>query len=131
MDAKTVQAVSATSDASGVLTIANKVTINDETYTVTAIAEKAFKNNKKITSVKVGKNVESIGAAAFQNCKNLSKIVVKDASTLQSVGKNALKNVKTGAVVKIQASSKKAYKSAKKLISASGNYKVTYKYVAK
>ena len=131
VDAKTVQAVSATSDASGVLTIANKVTINDETYTVTAIAEKAFKNNKKITSVKVGKNVESIGAAAFQNCKNLSKIVVKDASTLQSVGKNALKNVKTGAVVKIQASSKKAYKSAKKLISASGNYKVTYKYVAK
>lgn len=54
-----------------------QITINGYTYKVTSIADNAFKNNKKLTSVTIGKNIKRIGKKAFFGCKNLKKITVK------------------------------------------------------
>ncbi|MEY8428554.1 LamG-like jellyroll fold domain-containing protein [Lachnospiraceae bacterium 46-15] len=54
-------------------------TIKWEGYTlmVTEVAAKAFRNNKKITSVNIGTNVTKIGAQAFFKCSKLKKIIFK------------------------------------------------------
>ncbi len=49
---------------------------NGVTYKVTAIEDGAFKNNKKIKSVVIGKYVESIGEKAFYKCNALTKITI-------------------------------------------------------
>lgn len=53
------------------------VTINGTKYTVTSVANNAFKNNKKVENVVIGKNVTKIGKKAFYGCKNLKKITIK------------------------------------------------------
>lgn len=53
------------------------VTINGIRYTVTFVANNAFKNNKKVENVVIGKNVTKIGKKAFYGCKNLKKITIK------------------------------------------------------
>ncbi len=47
------------------------------TFRITEIAAKAFRNNKKITSVNIGANITKIGAQAFFKCSKLKKIVFK------------------------------------------------------
>lgn len=56
------------------ITIPATVKINGITYKVTSVAAKAFKNNKKITSVKIGSNVTTIGKEAFSGCKKLKTV---------------------------------------------------------
>ena len=68
------------------------VTIDGVEYAVTSIAKNAFKNNKKLTEVKIGKNVTSIGDNAFAGCKNLRKVELNE--NLTAIGKNAFKNCK-------------------------------------
>lgn len=41
------------------------VVIDGVTYKVTAIEKNAFKNNKKLKTLKLGKNITSIGDKAF------------------------------------------------------------------
>lgn len=103
--------------------IPNTVKINGYTYKVTAIADKAFKNNKKIKSVTIGKNVKKIGKEAFYNCKKLSKITIKSA-VLKTVGKNAIKNIYKKATIKVP---KKQLKKYKKLFKSKTGFKKTMK----
>lgn len=58
-------------------------TVSDvgNTYKVSAIAKGAFKNNKKIKTVTIGKNVETIGAEAFSGCSNLQTVIFKGDNT--------------------------------------------------
>ena len=81
---------------------------NGITYKVTAIANNAFKNNKKLKKVTIGANVKSIGKAAFAGDKNLKTIVVK-SKVLKKVGKNALKGINKKAVIKVNKKVKKKY----------------------
>lgn len=106
----------ATKSAKGNIIIPETVTIGNTTYVVTSIAKNAFKGNKKIKKVTIGKNIETIGTAAFSNCPNLksvdmskckvntlSKNLFKGSKKLSrlslngdnvtSVGKNALKGI--------------------------------------
>ena len=46
-------------------------------YKVINIADNVFKDNTAIKTVEIGKNVQSIGANAFEGCKNLKEIVSK------------------------------------------------------
>ena len=64
---------------------------------VTSISASAFKGNKKIKSVTIGKNITNIGANAFSGCKNLKKITFK--TTKVKFGKKVFKNVKKGCIV--------------------------------
>ncbi len=48
---------------------------------VVAIADEAFMNNKSITSVVIGNNVETIGKRAFYYCSNLASVTIGSSVT--------------------------------------------------
>lgn len=77
-------------------------------YRVTAIADKAFAKNKKLKSVTIGKNVETIGKSAFAGDGKLKKITVQ-ATALKSVGAKALKGVHAECKIKVPKKLYKAY----------------------
>lgn len=94
------------------------VTIDGKTYKVTAVAANAFKGNKKLKSVTIGKNVKNIGRNSFYGCKNLKKIIVKSTSlSKKSVGSKAFKKIHPKATIKVPKSKLKAYK---KLLKSKG-----------
>lgn len=82
------------------VTIPATVKIHGVTCKVTSIAANSFKNNKKLTSVVLGKNVTKIGKNAFQGAKKLKKITVK-TKKLNSIGKNAFKGIVKKSTVKL------------------------------
>ena len=88
------------------------ITVNGQTVRVTAIADKAFQKNGKLTTVTIGKNVKTIGKNAFANCAKLKTVkgganvvTIKDGAfsgckalktfpamnRLQKIGANAFK----------------------------------------
>ena len=85
------------------------VKYKSKTYSVTAIAKKAFAKDKKLKTLKIGKNVTSIGSKACDQCKKLKNIKV-DSKVLKKVGKNAFKGIAKKANVKVPKTCKKAYK---------------------
>ena len=87
-----------------------------ERYKITSVAANALKGNKKVKTLTIGKNTVKIGKGAFQNCKNLKKIVIK-SKKLKKIGSNAFKGISKKAVVKVPKSKKKYYT---KLLRASG-----------
>lgn len=73
------------------VTIPASVTLADGTKAeVTAVEAGAFKNNTKVQTVTIGRNVTSIGKEAFKGCKNLKK--VKSAKNVEKIGKEAFAN---------------------------------------
>ncbi len=74
------------------VTIPATVTYKNETFKVTAIADSAFANQQGLKSVVIGANITSIGAKAFYNCKNLTKVTFQGAS-VKTIGKDAFKGV--------------------------------------
>ncbi|MCR5628122.1 leucine-rich repeat protein [Eubacterium sp.] len=85
------------------------------TYKIASIGANAFKNNKKIISVKIGKNVTKIGKKAFYNCKKIKKVIIKSVE-LKKVGKKAYAKTSKKLVIKVASKKKKAY--SKKLKNA-------------
>lgn len=86
-----------------------QVTIDGKKYRVTSIDKNAFKGNKKLTKVTIGKYVTTIGDNAFCNCSKLKKITFKGTS-VKKIGKNAFKGVPKKAVAKVQKKVKSRYK---------------------
>lgn len=130
------------------ITIPDSVKISGKTYKVTSIEKNAFKGNKKLKKVVIGKNVTSIGANAFSGCKALTKVTIKkgDISTigakafygckklnnfsiagikLKKVGSNAFKNTNTKITFKCPKSKLMNYK--KLFAKAGASKKATYK----
>ena len=71
--------------------IPDTVTVDGVTYAVTAVSVDAFKNNKKLKKVTIGRNVEEIEKGAFSGCTSLTKVTVS-AEKLESIGDNAFAN---------------------------------------
>lgn len=75
------------------INIPSKIKIGSTTYTVTAIADRAFDTTKEgsdfspITSVTIPATVETIGEKAFKNCSGLTSI--KIPASVKSIGKDA------------------------------------------
>lgn len=86
---KTVAYTQASDDAKGTVKVPATVTINDTTYKVTKIEDKAFAGNKKITKVTIGSNITEIGASAFSGCSKLKSVTV--GSKVTKIGSNAFK----------------------------------------
>jgi len=72
---------------SGALVIPGTVTHNDATYTVTAIADNAFKDNTGLTSVDIAHTVETIGEYAFMSCTSLTDLII--GRNVKTIGKYA------------------------------------------
>lgn len=72
----TVEYYRSTNKKAKTITIPATVKIDGITYKVTSVAAKAFKNNTKITKVKIGNNVTTIGKEAFRGCKKLKTVTL-------------------------------------------------------
>lgn len=96
------------------------IKIKNKSYKVTAIANNAFKGNKKVKTVTVGKNVKTIGSSAFQNCKALTKVTLPAKTT--TIKKNAFANSK-----KLKTVIVKSKKMTKSTVKASAFKKVSKK----
>lgn len=100
------------------LTIPDTVKIGGKTYKVTSIAAEAFKGNKKLKKVTIGKNIQSIGKEAFYGCRKLSSITIKTTKLKsKTVGAKAFKGIAAKAKIKVPKSKKVSYK---KLLKAKG-----------
>ena len=80
-DAATVSYAGTTDKTAAKITIPATVEINQVTYTVTAVAQKALYKNTKIKTVTIGKNVTVIGKSAFEGCKKLKSVTLPESLT--------------------------------------------------
>lgn len=76
-----------TGSANATVKILPSVTIKNEQFTVTQIAEKAFQNSKTLKKVFVGSNVTSIEASAFSGCGKMTAVTME--AGVKSIGKKA------------------------------------------
>ena len=98
--------------------IPESIAIDGKSYSVTEIAPGAFKNNKKLKKVTIGKNIRKIGSKAFFKCKNLKNIKVKTTYLKKSsVGGSAFKGIHPKAKAKVP---RKKLKSYQKILKARG-----------
>lgn len=92
--------------------IPDTVKIDGIVYKVTSIEKNAFKNNKYIKNVTIGKNIKTIGSNAFAGCKKLKNITIKTKNLKKNkIGKNAFKGIYTKATIKIPKTKFNTYKS--------------------
>ncbi len=108
------------------LTIPATVKVKGVTYKVTAVSDKAFKGNKKLTTVTIGSNVAKIGKEAFSSCKNLKKITVT-AGKLKTISKNAFKGINKKATITVKGKKKAKTALKKQLKKKSIGYVKTWK----
>ena len=108
------------------LTIPATVKVKGVTYKVTAISDKAFKGNKKLTTVTIGSNVTKIGKEVFSGCKNLKKITVT-AGKLKTISKNAFKGINKKATITVKGTKKAKTALKKQLKKKSVGYVKTWK----
>lgn len=105
----TVEFIKTTSKSLKTVSIPASITKDGIVYKVTSIAKNALKNNKKVTTLIIGKNVKTIGVNAFYGCKNLKTIsILTTKLTKKTVGKNAFKGIYSKATIKVP---KKKYKT--------------------
>ena len=67
---------------------------------VKTISKKAFYDCGNLKKVQIGKSVKTIGKEAFAKCDELKEIRIK-GSSLQKIGKEALKGIRSDAIFKI------------------------------
>lgn len=110
--------------------IPNTVKIGGKTFKVTSVADNALKKTK-VGSIAIGDNVKNIGNSAFEECKELTKVTIGTGVTkigsnafksckklgritikstvLKTVGKNALKGIRSTAKIKVPAKNLNVY----------------------
>lgn len=92
------------------ISIPSIVKIDGISYRVTSIAANAFRNNKKITKVKIGSNITSIGKNSFSGCSKLKSLTI--GNNVTSIGDSAFHNCTSIKKVTIPAKVKKIGKQA-------------------
>ncbi len=94
------------------VTIPAAVKVDGKNYKVTSIAANALKNNKKVKTLDIGKNITKIGANAFYNCTKLKTITIRTKSLKTgSIGKKAFSKIYAKATIKVPSCKLKAYKT--------------------
>ena len=108
------------------LTIPSTVKVGGVTYKVTAVASQAFKGNKNLTNITIGKGITKIGNEAFAGCKNLKKITVT-AGNLTTIRKNAFKGINKNVTITVKGTKKAKTALKKQLKKKSIGYVKTWK----
>ncbi len=84
------------------IAVPDSIKINGATYKVTSIAKSAFKNNKKLKTVTIGKNVSKIGENVFSGCKKLKTITIKSTKLkAKTLSKSTFKGITKATTVKV------------------------------
>ena len=93
------------------VTVPAQIYVQGITYKVTSIGAKAFNNNKNLTKVTIGTNIIKINSNAFFNCKNLKTVTIKSVRlTKKAANKKAFKNAHKKLVIRVPKKVKKIYK---------------------
>lgn len=95
------------------LTIPTTVKIGGKSFRVTAIGTSAMSGAKKLTTVKIGANIMTVGAKAFCGCSKLSNVTIFGTKlTTAKTGANAFKGIRSNCRFKVPASRVSAYKNS-------------------
>lgn len=93
------------------IVIPDQVTLNRRDYKVTSIGAKAFKNNKYLKKITIGKNIKTIGSQTFYNCKKLKVLKFRTSQLRQKyIGSNAFKKMPSKITVYVSKKQVKYYK---------------------
>lgn len=122
----TVAVMKITNKKAKKLTIPSTVKVGGVTYKVTAVASQAFKGNKNLTNITIGRGITKIGNEAFAGCKNLKKITVT-AGNLTTIRKSAFKGINKKATITVKGAKKAKTTLIKKLKKSSIGYVKTWK----
>ena len=106
----TVEYIKSTNKNAVDITIPASIELNGKTFKVTSIRKGAFKNNQKLKSIKIGKNIKTIGKQAFSGCTNLKNVEMgKNITTIEA---NAFNKCHSLTIITIPAKVKKIGKKA-------------------
>ena len=107
--------------------VPSTVVVDGTKVKVTKITKNAFKGNKNLKKVTLGKNITKIGKGAFSGCTKLKKITVK-GDKLKKVEKSAFKDCKLNKEFKvvIHAKDDESYEKVVKLFEDAGLKDVTF-----
>ena len=83
----TVSYVKPQNKSAKTVSVPAKITVNGGVYTVTAVADKAFRNNKRVTKITVGNNIKTIGSSAFYGCSKLKTVTI--GKNVETIGNSA------------------------------------------
>ena len=122
----TVAVMKITNKKAKKLTIPSTVKVGGVTYKVTAVASQAFKGNKNLTNITIGRGITKIGNEAFSGCKNLKKITVT-AGNLTTIRKSAFKGINKKATITVKGTKKAKAALKKQLKKKSIGYVKTWK----
>jgi len=61
----------------GDVVIPSEISVNNQTYKVTAIEEQAF-SNAELTSLTIPSTIDSLASTAFSGCKSFEKLIIND-----------------------------------------------------
>lgn len=89
---KTVEYKKAGKKKKASVSIPSEIKIDGKRYKVTSIAAGAFRNNKYIKTVTIGKNVKTIGKNAFRGCKKLKSVTIGEK--VKAIGAGAFRDCK-------------------------------------
>ena len=107
----TVTYISTKKTGKASIIIPSSIEVNGVKYQVTSIADNAFRKNKKLKKITIGKEIVSIGKRAFEGCKNLKEIVIEtEKLKAKTVGKKAFAKTSSEAVVNVPKKKAKEYK---------------------
>lgn len=99
------------------VTIPDTVVIAGKKYKVTSIADNAYKNNKKLKKIKIGKNITKIGKNAFFGCIKLKSVT--GGKNVVTIGDGAFRKCKVLPKItlysKVSKIGKDAFRDDKKL----------------
>ena len=84
---RTVEYVKSTKKKPASVFVPASVKLKGKTYKVTSVGKAAFKNSKKLKTVKLGKNVKKINKQAFSGCTKLKNVTFGKNVTI--IGANA------------------------------------------
>lgn len=76
------------------VTMSKSVRIDGVRYCITAVRSRAFEGHKKVTSIRLGSKVNTIGDRAFRNCKKLEKLYIQSTNLKpEDIGERVFENV--------------------------------------
>ena len=101
---------------SKIVTVYSTISYGGVEYKVTEIAANAFKNDKKLEKITIGKNIEKINKNAFYGCTKLKQVIFK-TTRIKYIAKTAFRkcsNIRRVSLLKKNYKQKKILPAIKK-----------------